>query len=195
LLEPLNAQLNNKRTSLTHSEIKVFYTPDPTCVERSVLSSALYRFARSSFAESTIFIQGRSLVYRVKQATFIRGLKATKSTPRVARGEYRHAREWRGFLMRQDCGRSGLISGKNSGAQSYMFLTPQLNEQPNFWLGYCTQSTAESVTGSRVTRLTYEYLGQNLSKIMQTALTAGRCTANQLPQQHRKLLLPLQTFY
>jgi transcriptional regulator with XRE-family HTH domain len=195
LLEQHNAQLNDECTLLTHSEIKAFYTPDPTCVERSVLSSGLYRFARPSFADSTIFIQVLSLVYRVKQPTFIRGLKATGSTPRVARGKHRQAREWRGFLIRQDCGISGLISGKDSGVQSYMFLTPQLNEQPNFWLGYCTQSTAESVTGPRVTRLTYEYLGQNLSKIMQTARTAGRCTANQLPQQHRKLLMPLQTFY
>jgi len=147
LLEPLNAQLNDECTLLTHSEIKAFYTLDPTCVERSVLSSGLYRFARPSFAGSTIFIQGLSLVYRVKQATFIRGLKATGSTPRVARGKHRQAREWQGFLMCSDYGISGSISGKNSEAQSYMFLAPHRNEQPNFWLGYCTQSTDESVSG------------------------------------------------
>ena len=153
MLEPLNAQLNDECTLLTHYEIKTCYTPDPTCVEHSVLSSGLYRFARPSFAESTIFIQGLSLVYRVKQATFIRGLKATGSTPLVARRKHRQAREWRSFLMRQDYGISGLISGKSSGAQSYIFLASHRNEQPNFWLGYCTQSTAEAVTGSRVARL------------------------------------------
>ena len=134
MLEPLNAQLNDECTLLTHYEIKTCYTPDPTCVEHSVLSSGLYRFARPSFAESTIFIQGLSLVYRVKQATFIRGLKATGSTPLVARRKHRQAREWRSFLMRQDYGISGLLQEKVQ-ERSRIFFWPltATNSQISSW--------------------------------------------------------------
>jgi hypothetical protein len=64
-----------------------------------------------------------------------------------------------------------------------------------FWPLTATNSQISGWASAPKARLTHGYLGQHLNKIMQIARTAGRCTAKQLPQQQRKLLLPLQTFY
>ena len=147
LLEPLNAQLNDECTLLTHSEIKAFYTPGPNlCGAVGFVIwpitvrppqfcglNNLYTRSVAGVSGQTGNLYPRAISHRINAAGWA---WETPTSPQVA-----------GLFNRQDYGISGLISGKSSGAQSYIFLASHRNEQPNFWLGYCTQSTDESVSG------------------------------------------------
>jgi len=76
----------------------------------------------------------------------------------------------------------------------YVFGQPS-NLSNTIWSGYCTRSNSEATAQSRVTRLIFEFIGKNLSEALKIRRNSGCCKAESLAPQHRKLLLPQQTFY
>lgn len=195
LLEPIAGFENSDCQLLAHPEIQEFYTPAHACDQSDMLPMGLYCFARQCFTDREQYIQGLSLVYHKQGTTFMRGLRASPAKSLNSAIKTHRSREWRGFIMQQSKGISALISWPSSTSCSYMFLANPSNLRSNIWSGYCTHSNSEAKAQSRVTRLIFEFIGKNLTDALKVRRSAGYCNAEALAPQHRKLLLPQQTFY
>ena len=97
-------------------------------------------------------------------------------------------REFRGLMLAQEGGIAGLVSRRNSLTTSFNFLAQIPSFQNNYWVGYTVRTVRESLTGSRVARLVYEYLGKDGSKVRAAARKTGFCSAEDLvPYQRTQL--------
>ena len=195
LLEPIEKVENSDCQLLAHPEIQEFLTPAQTCNQSDTLPLGLYCFARQCFTDRERYIQGLSLVYQKQGTTFVRGLRASSTKSLNSTANTQRSREWRGFMMQQSKGISALVSWPRSTSCSYMFLANPSNLSNTIWSGYCTRSNSEATAQSRVTRLIFEFIGKNLSEALKIRRDSGCCKAESLAPQHRKLLLPQQTFY
>ena len=170
-------------------------TPAQTCDQSDTLPLGLYCFARQCFTDRERYIQGLSLVYQKQGTTFVRGLRASSTKSLNSTANTQRSREWRGFMMQQSKGISALVSWPRSTSCSYMVVANPSKLSNTIWSGYCTRSNAETTAQSRVTRLIFEFIGKNLSEALKIRRNSGCCKAECLAPQHRKLLLPQQTFY
>lgn len=188
ILEPLESIGKASGALLTHPEIDEFLSPAVTQLTEQMFPSGFYTFARRSFLDETRFVRGLVYVYRKDGAAFLRGFEAKQAMVQQGLPDGVHAREFRGMLMAQEGGIAALVSRRESLTTSFNFLSQVASFQNNHWVGYTVRTVRESVTGTRVARLVYEYLGQDTGRVLQAARQAGFCAASDLLQFQRTQL-------
>lgn len=188
ILEPLEDIGANNHALLTHPEIKEFLSAGVSQLPEQMFPNGFYQFARRSFLDETQFIRGLVYVYRKDGAAFIRGYEAKEAMAQQGMPTDTHTREFRGLLLAQEGGIAGLVSRRNSLTTSFNFLAQIASFQNNHWVGYTVRTVRENITGSRVARLVYEFLGDDHGKILKAARDAGFCSAEDLvPYQRNQL--------
>lgn len=188
ILEPLSHIGVNNRALLTHPEISDFLSQGVSRLPEQMFPSGFYQFARRSFVDETQFLRGLVYVYRKDNATFIRGYEAKAAMLLQGLPTNPVTREFRGLLLAQEGGIAGLVSRRNALTTSFNFLAQIASFQNSYWVGYTVRTVRESMTGSRVSRLVYEHLGTDMSRIMAAARGSGFCSAEDLvPYQRTQL--------
>ena len=81
-----------------------------------------------------------------------------------------------------------IISRRKGMTCSFNYLYRVASFENNFWVGYVTRTVRESVTGTRVARMVYEHLGDDLKKVLPAARSTGFRAAEDLMPFHRRLL-------
>jgi len=189
LLEPVD-QISTGQDPINNSYLRNFLGTGVRDVPEADFPSGFYRFARRSFLDSDRFVTGVVLVRRQGRSTFLRGLESTKSLRQQGLPTDLDAREYRGLISRQESGVTIVVSRRGALTGSFNYLTRVASFQNNFWVGYVTRTAPESSAGTRVTRLTYEHLGQNLASVMPAARESGFTDIENLMPYHRRLLQP-----
>ncbi|OSQ52110.1 helix-turn-helix domain-containing protein [Marivita geojedonensis] len=188
ILEPLSDMDSGARSLLNHPEISEFLSGGVGELTESLFPSGFYQFARRSFLDETQFIQGLVYVYRKDDATFLRGFEAKQAIIQQGLPPNAKTREFRGILLAQEGGIAGLVSRRGALTTSFNFLAQVPSFQNNYWVGYTVRTVRESLTGSRVARLVYEYLGSNGPKVREAARKSGFCSVDDLvPYQRTQL--------
>jgi transcriptional regulator with XRE-family HTH domain len=198
LLEPVAILDAPTAALLAHPFIDPCFGAAATDVPDTTLPSGFYRFSRRSFTDDSRFIQGLVLVSRLAGSTFVRGYEARVAMAEQGMPLDATTREFRGFAMVQEDGVALLIARRGANTGSFNFLARVPAFQNNFWEGYVTRTTRESLNSQRVTRMVYEHLGpglgQDRSRVMQAARAAGYCGIADLLPFHRRLLRPDAAF-
>lgn len=187
LLEPVE-QLSGESQIFSTPYLSEFMGKSAVSVSEDVFPSGFYRFSRRSFTDSARFVIGLCRVHRENALCFVRGFEAAEAMRQQGLSTAHSAREFRGFILRQEDGVALLISRRNAMTGSFNYLSRVASFENNFWLGYVTRTMRETVTGTRVTRLVYEHLGTNTHAILAAARGTGLCTEEQLLPFHRRLL-------
>ncbi len=152
--------------------------------------SGFYRFSRRSFVLNTQFIVGIVHIFRKGTHTFVRGFEPREAMRKQGLPLDSHARQYRGYVARQEDGVTMFMSRYNSMTCSFNYLSRVASFQNNFWLGYVTRTVPEANTGTRAVRMAYEHLGRDAKSALPAARAAGFCTEEELEPFHRRLLRP-----
>lgn len=189
LLEPVD-QIATGRDPINNSYLRDFIGAGIRNVPEAEFPSGFYRFARRSFLDHDCFVTGVVFVSRQADSTFLRGFESAKSLRSQELPTNPAAREYRGIVSRQENGVTIVVSRRNALTGSFNYLTRVASFENNFWVGYVTRTAPESSAGTRVTRLTYEHLGHDISVVLPAARAAGFTDLNNLMPYHRRLLQP-----
>ena len=187
LLEPVN-------TLTTHSEflsgpvLKQFVGAGLNDIPDTLFPSGFYRFCRRSFVDSGLFLVGLVYVFRSGSHTFVRGYESLSAMKFQGLPTDARTREFRGFVMRQEDGIVSIMSHRNAMTCSFNYLAPAASFDNSFWLGYVTRTVPESATSTRITRMTYEYLGNDLGVVLTAARATGFRSPSELLPFHARLL-------
>ena len=188
LLEPVELIDSGRRDLLHHPKVAEFVGAGTASLSEELFPSGFYRFSRRSFMDDERFVQGLVYVQREDTFTFIRGFEAKEAMRQQGLPNDKRTREFRGFLIPQEGGIAALVSRRNSMTTSFNYLARAQSFQNNYWVGYTARTVPESMTGRRVARLVYEYLGRNTVPVLAAARESGFCTADNLPPFHRAQL-------
>ncbi len=194
LLEPLDHIPPTACDLINHPMLSGFFGQKPLEVTETAFPSGFYRFVRQSFIGKNTFMMGLVHVYRKDGYTFLRGYVPFQALRAQGLSAKPGDREYRGFVMRQEEGVMAVVTHRNALACSFNFLAPETSFQSNLWEGYATRTVREKVTGRRVARMVYEYLGLDRRAIMDTARDAGLVPIDQVPPFFTRLLQPDQEF-
>jgi len=156
--------------------------------------SGFYRFSRHSFVSDTQFIVGLVYVFREKNLTYVRGYEARDAMRQQGLTATLAAREFRGYVTRQEDGIAMVASRRNSMTCSFSYLARVASFENNFWVGYVTRTVRESASGNRAVRLAFEHLGRNQANIRSAARGSGFVSEDKLMPFHRQLLQPQDPF-
>ena len=195
ILEPLSNIGPGSQALLNHPEIKGFLSGGVPALDEIQFPSGFYQFARKSFLHEESYVRGLVYVYRKDNAAFLRGFEAKEAMTEQGLPTDPHTREFRGLLLAAEGGTCALVSRRNSLSVSFNFLAQVPSFQNNYWVGYTVRTVRESMTGSRVSRLVYEYLGHDGSKARQAARISGFCSASDLVPYQRTQLRENESFY
>jgi len=193
LLEPVSA-LENSGQTLNGPVLKDFLGIGLKSLPLDVFPDGFYRFSRRSFINDSRFIVGLVYVFRRDGQAFVRGFEAKEAMRQQGLSVDAGAREFRGYVTRQEDGVAMVISRRNSMTCSFNYLARVASFENNFWVGYVTRTVRESASGTRATRMVYEHLGQHRTSVFDAARGAGFLTEDALMPFHRRLLQPDQPF-
>lgn len=193
LLEPVE-NLTNKGQVLSGPELAEFAGKGVINLPEETFPSGFYRFSRRSFLNADKFIVGLVYVYRSGETAFVKGFEAKEAMRQQGLPTTSSAREFRGYVSRQEDGVAMVISRRNAMTCSFNYLARVASFENNFWVGYASRTVRESVTGTRVTRMVYEYLGQDRAAVMTAARGSGQVEESELMPFHHRLLQPDDPF-
>lgn len=188
ILEPVTRIGTERMDLFSHPEIRDFLAPGIAQLDETMFPSGFYQFARRAFFDDGLFVRGLVLVYRRDGITFLRGFEAKEAMRQQGLPTDPQTREFRGVLMAQEGGIAGLVSRKGALSTSFNFLAQIPSFENNHWVGYTARTVRETLTGSRIARLVYEYLGTDTRKVLEAARKAGLCEADDLKRYHRTQL-------
>jgi len=157
-------------------------------VPQEVFPDGFYRFSRRSFINDTQFIVGLVFVFRDDGHTYVRGYEAKEAMRQQGLPADTKAREFRGYVTRQEEGVAMVISRRNSMTSSFNYLARVASFENNFWVGYVTRTVRETATGTRAARMVYEYLGRDATTVLGAARQTGFMSDEDLMPFHRRLL-------
>jgi len=157
-------------------------------VPSDTFPSGFYRFSRRSFVSDKQFIVGLAYVFRDAGLTYIRGYEARDAMRQQGLSASLAAREFRGYITRQEDGIAMMVSRRNSMTGSFSYLARVASFENNFWVGYVTRTVRESASGNRAVRLAFEHLGRNQANIYSAARQSGFVSEDELMPFHRQLL-------
>lgn len=157
-------------------------------VTEEIFPSGFYRFSRRSFVNDTQFVVGLVRVFRDSGWAYVRGFEARDAMRQQGLPVNARSREFRGYVARQEDGVALIISRRKGMTCSFNYLYRVASFENNFWVGYVTRTVRESVTGTRVARMVYEHLGDDLKKVLPAARSTGFRAAEDLMPFHRRLL-------
>ena len=193
LLEPVEA-LNTRDAVLNGDFLANFVGQGVYDIPEDLFPSGFYRFSRRSFVRDNRFIVGLVYVLRKNNLTFIRGYEAREALRQQGLPDDSRSREFRGYVARQEDGVAMLISRHNAMTCSFNFLARVASFENNFWVGYVTRTVRENAAGTRAERMVYEYLGRDVSLVLEAARQTGYYDEEDLMPFHRQMLQPSQTF-
>lgn len=157
-------------------------------LSEQIFASGFYRFTRRSFINEDRFVVGLVQVFRGEAgATFIKGFEAKEAMRNQGLPETPASREFRGVVSCHEDGVAFLISRRRSMTYSFNYLARVASLEKNYWVGYVARTVREG-GGERVTRMVYEYLGQNIAPAIAAARGTGFVTEESLLPYHRRLL-------
>ena len=163
-------------------------------LDETTFPTGFYRFTRRSFVDSNKFVIGLVYVFRSgTTATYIKGYEARDAMRYQGLSEDAKMREFRGVVTSHEDGVAFIISRRNAMTYSFNYLARIGSLENNFWLGYVARTVRDG-SGERVTRMVYEYLGQDMGRALQAARSAGFSTTQDLLPYHRHLLRPEEPF-
>ncbi|SDF37644.1 Cro/C1-type HTH DNA-binding domain-containing protein [Sulfitobacter delicatus] len=189
LLEPVE-QIKIGHDPFNNGYLRDFLGTGIRDVPETDFPSGFYRFARRSFLDGDRFVTGLVHVSRRQNNTFLRGFESAKSLRLQGLPTNPAVREYRGLISRQENGVSIVVSRRKALTGSFNYLTRVASFENNFWVGYVTRTAPESSTGTRVTRLTYEYIGRDPRAVLPAARAAGFTEFEDISPFHRRLLQP-----
>lgn len=189
LLEPVETLAMERDFLMTHPALEPFLGAKTTDIPGDVMPSGLYRFLRRSFIEQEKYVEGLVLVWRDKGFTFVRGHEAKEAMSKVGLTRPRD-REFRGFFLRQDNGVAALVArrGALTGSFTYLHKLPSIASRT--WSGYTIRTTPEMTSGKRITRLVWEYLGEDTHRVLEVARGTGYRLIPELAPLDRDILKP-----
>lgn len=194
LLEPVDRQMPDGKI-LNGPFLSEFLGRSAHDVDENTFPSGLYRFSRRSFVHSEMFIVGLAYVFRGQDGvTFVKRFEAKDAMQFQGLADDRATREFRGFVLPHEEGVSLAMARRNSNTFTFNYLSRASSMEGNFWSGYVARSTRESERTERVTRLVFEHLGKNFSRIMKVARLAGFTAEKDLPPYHNHLLRTFEPF-
>ncbi|WP_206021003.1 helix-turn-helix domain-containing protein [Antarcticimicrobium luteum] len=187
LLEPAETLIQSAQV-LNSPFLSEFLGGAALRIPEDMFPSGFYRFSRRSFTDSTRFIVGLVYIFRSNDLTFVRGFEAKEAMRHQGLPSDTRAREFRGYVTRQEDGISLIISRHDAMTCSFNYLSRVPSFEHNFWVGYVTRTMPETVTAARVTRMVYEHLGRDPGTVLAAARTAGFHSADNLLPYHKRLL-------
>jgi len=187
LLEPVEA-LTRNRLVLNSPFLADFLGKAALNLSDGLFPTGFYRFSRCSFLDSTLIIVGLLYVFRDGEMTFARGYEPREAMRQQGLPDCARAREFRGFVIRQEEGIGLVLSRHDAMTSSFNFLSRVPSYENNYWVGYITRTIRESVNVSRVTRVVYEHLGRDAGTVLAAARGTGFRTVDDLLPYHKRLL-------
>lgn len=187
LLEPVD-RLTKNTQFLGSPFLAEFMGKASVTIPEDQLPSGFYRFSRRSFTDQSQFVVGLIHAFREDGLTLVRGFEAKEAMRAQGLPCDARTREFRGYISLQEDGVAMILSRRNSltGSYNYMYRVPSFEN--NFWVGYTTRAMRETLTGTRITRMTFEHLGRKIGPALEAARGSGFVTADQLLPFHRRLL-------
>ena len=193
LLDPVD-NLDASGSILNGPVLANFTGPGVNEVSEEHFPSGFYRFSRRSFVNESQFIVGLVHVFRHSEHVYVRGYEAREAMRQQGLPVEARAREFRGYVIRQEDGVALMISRRKAMTSSFNYLARVASFENNFWVGYVTRTVRESTTGTRVTRMVYEHLDGSWGDILNAARNTGFKTEDELLPFHRRLLQPNDPF-
>lgn len=187
LLEPAESLTRNTLV-LNSAFLTDFMGKAPINIPEDMFPTGFYRFSRRSFTDNSQFIVGLVHVFRDGELTFVRGFEPKEAMRQQGLPSDARAREFRGYITRQEEGIGLVISRHNAMTCSYNYLNRVSSYENNYWVGYVTRTIRESVQGTRVTRMVYEHLGRETKPVLAAARGTGFRTEDELLPYHKRLL-------
>ncbi|WHP69896.1 helix-turn-helix domain-containing protein [Phaeobacter inhibens] len=187
LLDPV-AQLSCKGRILQGAFLNDFLGPGVTNMTEAFFPSGLYQFLRRSFVRTDRYILGLVRVFRSEGITYIRGYEAKSAMRYQGLPADAKSREFRGYASAYDDGVAFTLARRGGRTSSFNYLANVPAMEANVWAGYVARTSRESDTADRVTRMVYEYLGQNHGVILRTARRAGFVEQHELSPFQQRLL-------
>ncbi len=193
LLEPV-AEIGMDAGRISGMYMKDFMVDAVQTVPEDMFPSGFYLFSRRSFVKQNEFVRGLIQVRRDDGKTYLRGYE-----PRIALAMQGipadpSAREYRGLVMRLEDGVAATVMRRHGMTASFNYLSRVNSFENNYWVGYVARTVRETSSAPRMTRLVYEHLGHNRSRIMQAAREGGFCSLEELLPFHQRLLQPNDIF-
>lgn len=188
LTQPLEILSPSCPDLMTHPEIRDYLALENAALGEDLFPSGFYRFSRHSFLYPERFIRGLLFVYRADGWTFIKGSESRQSVLEQGLPEDHATRRFKGYVIAVEDGICAMISRRNAMTTTFNFLSPVASLNRNFWQGYAARTVNETINGTRVSRMVYEYIGTATGDVLSTARTAGFCDADALLPYHRHLL-------
>ena len=189
LLEPVT-EISLNQDPINNGFLRDFLGTGVQNIPEADFPSGFYRFARRSFLDHDRFVTGVVLVARHNSSTFLRGYESARSLREQGLPTNPDAREYRGIVSQQENGVSIMVSRRRTLTGSFNYLNRVASFENNFWVGYVTRTAPESAAGTRVTRLTYEYIGRDHKVVLPAARHAGFTDIDALMPYHHRLLQP-----
>lgn len=194
LLQPLHELQTDLSNTQAFSGLHEFLNMRPGNVPEHLFPSGFYVFSRHSFIYPDTFIQGIIHVYRKDNMTYITGREPISEMRRQALPIDKYAREFRGMVMAMDTGLGMLVSRRRFMTGTFNFIAPVPSFENTYWQGYAVRTSREFSTTSRATRMVYQYLGGFSNKVLEASRKSGLCSAQELPNYHKALLLLDRSF-
>ncbi len=193
LLEPVES-ITNQSHVLNGPVLAEFVGVGVNDVPQDAFPSGFFRFSRRSFINTSQFVVGLVYVFRDEEHTYVRGYEAKDAMLQQGLTADIRAREFRGYVTRQEEGVALVISRRNSMTCSFNYLARVASFENNYWVGYVTRTVRESASGSRAVRMVYEHLGQEKTDIYAMARESGFVAEENLMPFHRRLLQTEEPF-
>jgi transcriptional regulator with XRE-family HTH domain len=193
LLDPVDS-LNTGGSVLNGQILSEFTGPGVNNVGEDIFPSGFFRFSRRSFINDAQFIVGLVHVFRHTGHVYIRGYEAREAMRQQGLPTEARAREFRGYVIRQEDGVALMISRRKAMTSSFNYLARVASFENNFWVGYVARTVRESTTSTRVTRMVYEHLEGSWGDVLEAARDTGFKTEDELLPFHRRLLQPNDPF-
>ncbi|WP_282060234.1 helix-turn-helix domain-containing protein [Roseobacter litoralis] len=187
LLEPVD-QIGPSSGPVMSGFLKDFMGEKVQQVPESDFPSGFYQFSRRSFVKENQFVRGLIYVLRQGNDTHIKGYEPKLAMAMQGIPPAPQAREYRGFVLKVEDGVVIVTSRRNGLTASMNFLNRVTSFENNFWVGYATRTARENSASTRVTRLVYEHLGNDLERVMPIARYTGFCALEDLVAFHQNLL-------
>lgn len=187
LLEPLS-QLVEKQELFSTAVLSEFIGGSVRGITQEIFPDGFYRFSRRSFFNDDIMLTGLLYVFRQDNSTYIRGYEPKEAMLQQGLPTDAPTREFRGFIMRQEDGIAAVVSRRHAMTCSFNYLNRVASYENNYWVGFVTRTVRETVTSTRVARMVYEHIGQDITAALGFARTTGFCTIDDLLPFHRRLL-------
>jgi transcriptional regulator with XRE-family HTH domain len=193
LLEPVE-RLSRGGSAVADSFLAPFMGDTVQTVTEVDFPSGFYHFSRRSFVRDGDFVRGLIHVRRIGENTFVRGFEPKAAMAMQGIPPAPAAREYRGYVQKVEDGVATIASRRNGLTASINFLNRVTSFQNNFWVGYVARTVRENAASTRMTRLVYEYIGDDLPRAISLARNTGFCVLDELIPFHQRLLQPNDPF-